>query len=116
MNECIFCKIATGEIPCDKLYEDDDVVAFSDINPAAPVHILIIPKKHLPTLNDIDDKNAHLIAKMHLVAKELAHAKKISAGGYRIIINCNSDAGQEVFHLHLHLLGGKPLGPMIACR
>ena len=114
MSDCIFCKIANGDIPCEMIYEDNDIVAFRDINPQAPVHILIIPRKHIPTLNDIDEDNAHLVGRMYVVAKELAAANKISDGGYRTIMNCNRDAGQEVFHIHLHLLGGKPLGHMIS--
>ncbi len=110
---CIFCKIARHEIPANIVYEDDTVMAFRDIHPQAPVHILIIPKEHIPTVNDLTEKNAGLISHMILVAKKIARDVGIDKSGYRILINCNKDAGQEIFHLHLHLLGGKPLGPMV---
>lgn len=114
MSDCIFCKIASGEIPCEKIHQDENIVAFRDINPQAPQHILIIPRKHIPTLNDLDDGNSDIIGKMYLVAKKIAETNKIGESGYRTIMNCNRDAGQEVFHIHLHLLGGKPLGRMIS--
>jgi len=112
-KDCIFCKITSGEIPAEKVFESEDLVAFKDINPAAPVHLLIVPKVHIPTLNDINDEHAVLIGKMFSVGRDLAKKANVHENGYRMIINCNRDAGQEVFHLHLHLLGGQPLGKMV---
>jgi len=111
-KECIFCKIASGEIPAEKLFENEEIIAFKDINPAAPTHILIVPKAHIPTLNDLNKDHAGLLEKMFSVARDLAEKSKVKESGYRTIINCNRDAGQEVFHLHLHLLGGAQLGKM----
>jgi len=111
-NECLFCKIAHKEIPSERVFEDDEIVAFKDINPAAPIHILIVPKTHIATLNDLDKNHIELMGHMIHTAKKLAEEFKIHESGYRTVINCNSDAGQEVFHLHIHLLGGKPLGKM----
>jgi len=107
MAACLFCKIANGDIKAEKVYENDEVLAFRDINPQAPVHVLIIPKKHIATINDIEPQDAGLIGKLYLAAKEVAMADKIAASGYRAVINCNADAGQEVFHIHLHVLGGR---------
>jgi histidine triad (HIT) family protein len=112
MSDCLFCKMASGEIKPDVVYEDDKVLAFRDINPKAPVHILVIPKIHVTTLNDLDDTEiAGLLLKT--VAK-LAAQEGIAESGYRTIINCNSDGGQEVYHLHLHLLGGKKIESPLA--
>ncbi len=107
MSDCIFCKMAAGEIKPDIVYEDQDILAFRDINPQAPVHILLIPKQHLPTLNDLDDPQ--LAGKLLQTATLLAKQEGLSATGYRTVINCNADGGQEVYHLHLHLLGGRKL-------
>jgi histidine triad (HIT) family protein len=107
--DCIFCKIINKELDADIVYEDDKVVAFKDINPAAPVHILIVPRKHIPTLLDLEKDDAALVGHLHLVANEVARAFKLAKKGYRLVINCGADAGQIVFHLHLHLLGGRPL-------
>jgi histidine triad (HIT) family protein len=107
MNNCIFCRIAKKEIPCDLIYEDDKVLAFRDINPQAPTHILIIPRKHIPRVLDIKEEDAALIGHMHLVASKLSRKEKIDVRGFRLVTNCNRDAGQAVFHLHLHLLGGR---------
>ena len=104
---CIFCKIAGKEIQTEIVHEDDDVLAFRDINPQAPVHILFIPKEHIETLNDVSELHSGLISKLVLAAKETARAEGISEDGYRLVMNCNKAAGQEVFHLHLHLLGGR---------
>ena len=109
MTDCIFCKMVTREIQPEVVFEDDDVLAFRDINPQAPTHILIIPKRHVPTLNDIEEDDAYLIAKMYLVAKQLAAEEGINETGYRTNFNCNADGGQEVYHLHLHLLGGRKM-------
>ncbi len=106
----LFEKIIAGEIPANFVHKDDHVVAFRDINPVAPTHILIVPRKPIPTVNDISDEDAPLLGHMFLVARDLASREGIAEGGYRTIFNCNSDGGQEVYHLHLHLVGGKKLG------
>ena len=110
----IFEKIIAGEIPADIVYRDDSVTAFRDINPKAPTHILIVPNTVIPTANDIMEKDEALIGHLITVAAKLARDEGIARNGYRLIINCNEHGGQEVFHLHLHLVGGKRLGPMIA--
>ncbi len=112
---CVFCKIVNRELPAKVVYEDDKVMAFHDINPQAPIHVLVIPKKHIPTLNDISEEDKELIGHIFTVIKEIAGKLGIAEKGYRVLVNCNRDGGQEVFHLHFHLLGGKPLGPMV-CR
>jgi histidine triad (HIT) family protein len=109
MADCLFCNIASGKIPAEKVYEDDDAVAFRDISPQAPTHILIIPRKHIETLNDLGEGDATLIGKLILVARKLADSEGISESGYRTVFNCNQDAGQAVFHIHLHLLGGRAM-------
>lgn len=109
MTDCLFCKMLNKEIPADVVYEDDDVLAFNDINPQAPVHVLIIPRIHVATLNDLQAKHAEVVGKLFLAAKEVAKQKGLSEGGYRTVINCNEDAGQSVFHIHLHLLGGRQM-------
>lgn len=106
---CIFCDIVNKKSPAKLVYEDDEIIAFPDIHPSAPVHVLIIPKKHLSCVNDITKENQTLVGKMILVAKKLAEEKKIDQSGYRLVINCGKDAGQVIEHLHLHLLGGKKL-------
>ena len=113
-DECIFCKIIDRELDADIVYEDESVVAFKDINPAAPVHILIVPRKHIPSLRDLQQEDEELIGHLHSVANEVARAFKIHERGYRTVTNCGPDAGQIVFHLHLHLLGGRPLLQTIA--
>ncbi len=112
---CVFCKIVNGEIPAKVVYEDDKVMAFHDINPQAPVHILVIPKEHIPTVNDLEEKHKELIGHIFMVIKEIAREMGIAESGYRVLVNCNRDGGQEIYHLHFHLLGGAPLGPMV-CR
>src|SRR5271154_2941049 len=109
----LFEKIIAGDLPATVLYRDSRVIAFLDIKPAAPVHILIVPNKPIPTADDIADDDESLIGHMVIVARDLARAQGIAKSGYRLIINCNSDGGQEVYHLHVHLLGGRPLGPMV---
>ena len=109
----IFAKIIAREIPSDMVLQDDQVTAFRDINPQAPTHILIVPNREIPTANDISAADEQLLGHMLVVARQLAKAEGIDADGYRLIINCNEHGGQEVFHLHLHLLGGRPLGPML---
>lgn len=108
-DDCLFCKIASGEIPADLLAEDDDLVAFADISPQAPVHLLIIPKKHIATVNDLTEDDAQVVTKLIACAKSLAQEKRIADSGYRLILNCNAQGGQTVYHLHLHLLGGRQL-------
>ena len=108
MIDCIFCKIIKGEIPSNKVYEDDEILAFKDINPIAPVHILIIPKKHIESANDISKEDELLIGKIFTVIKKLAKEHNLE-NGYRIVNNCGEDGGQEVKHLHFHLLGGRKL-------
>ena len=110
MTDCIFCKIVSGEIPSDFVYEDDDVVAFDDMNPQSPAHTLIIPKRHISTLNDLTPADAELIGKLFLGAKEVAKIKGVDEAGYRTLINCNKDGGQVVFHIHLHMMGGRRMG------
>ena len=109
----IFSKIVAGEWPADIVYRDDRVTAFRDINPAAPTHILIVPNREIPTVNDIADEDESLAGHLLLVARDLAKREGIAESGYRLIINCNRDGNQEVFHLHLHLIGGRPLGGMV---
>ncbi len=112
----IFAKIIAGEVPSDMLFQDDQVTAFRDISPVAPTHILIVPNREIPTANDISADDEQLLGHMLVVARQLAAQEGIDADGYRLIINCNEHGGQEVYHLHLHLLGGRPLGPMLARR
>jgi histidine triad (HIT) family protein len=109
----LFEKIIAGELPATIIYRDDRVVAFLDIRPAAPTHILIVPKKIIPTTDDIGNDDESLIGHMVIVARDIARQQGIAKSGYRLIINCNPDSGQEVYHLHLHLLGGRPLGPLV---
>jgi len=110
MQTSLFTKILNKEIPSDIIYEDDFVFAINDINPIAPVHILIIPKEQIPTINDIVSGNEFIMGKIILAAKHIAKEKGISDSGYRLIFNCNADGGQTVYHIHCHLLGGKKLG------
>ncbi len=110
MTDCIFCKIAAGEIPAAKLYDDGEVLAFRDINPEAPVHLLVIPRRHIATRNDLTEADAALIGRLYLAAKRLAAESGVADSGYRTVINCNRDAGQIVFHIHMHLLAGRELG------
>ena len=107
--DCLFCRIIAGEIPSDKVYEDEDLFAFRDIDPKAPTHILVIPKMHIQSVNQIDKDNADLISKAYLVLKKLAEEESIQQSGYRIVVNTNEDGGQTVGHLHFHLLGGRSL-------
>jgi histidine triad (HIT) family protein len=112
----IFAKIIAGDIPADVVYQDELVTAFRDINPQAPTHILIVPNKEIATVNDLTEADEQVAGRLLLVASKLAAQEGIAADGYRLMINCNQHGGQEVFHLHLHLLGGRPLGPMLARR
>lgn len=108
-EDCLFCKIAAGEIPSTEVYSDDEFYAFRDINPGAPTHCLIIPRKHIPRITDATADDAALIGRMFLRANAIAEAEGIAAPGFRYVINCNEEAGQTVFHIHLHLLGGRQL-------
>ncbi len=110
MSDTIFTKIINKEIPADIVYEDDICLAFKDINPQAPVHILIIPKKPIATINDIEAEDKELLGHLFVTAGHIAKELGIAEDGYRAVMNCNKHGGQEVFHIHLHLLGGKPLG------
>ena len=109
MADTIFGKIARGEIPADIVYQDEEVVAFRDLHPQAPTHILVIPRKPIPTLNDLEEGDAQLVGKLFLAARKIAEQEGIAEAGYRTVFNCNAAAGQEVYHLHLHLLGGRPM-------
>ena len=112
MDNCLFCKIIKGEIPSNKVYEDDEILAFKDINPQAPVHILVIPKKHISCAKDIKPEDEALIGKMFTVINKIATDFKLE-NGFRIVNNCGEDGGQEVMHLHFHILAGRKLGEKI---
>jgi histidine triad (HIT) family protein len=112
MTDCIFCKIARGEIPCRKLYEDDEVLAFHDINPVAPVHFMLIPKLHLASLVEAEDAHAALLGGMLVLAPKLAREQGLE-NGFRTVINTGKGGGQEVFHLHIHIIGGGNIPPMV---
>lgn len=112
MSDCLFCKIVSGTIPCKKVYEEDDLLAFNDIHPKGPVHILWIPKKHYATFNDIPKSEFGIVSKMHTLIQSKAKELKIDQTGYRVLVNVNAHGGQEVYHVHWHLIGGKKLGPM----
>ncbi len=109
MSDCLFCKIVKGEIPCTKVYEDDQVLAFDDIQPMAPVHVIVIPKKHISTLLDIDSGDMAIAGALISAAQKIARIKGVDQKGFRTAINCNAEGGQVVFHLHMHLLGGRKL-------
>jgi histidine triad (HIT) family protein len=109
MADDLFLKIIEREIPADIVYETDELLAFRDISPQAPMHILIIPKEHIPTVNDLDEQHAELVGKMFLVAAELARKEGVSDDGYRLVMNCGNQGGQAVYHIHLHLLGGRQM-------
>jgi len=113
MDDCIFCRIIDRKIPSTIVYEDDKVLAFNDINPVAPVHVVIIPKVHIANVNALTHENASVLADIHLAAKKIAEKHGIADKGYRLINNCGEEAGQSVFHLHYHLIGGKKLGAKI---
>ena len=107
MSDCLFCKFVSGEFQPDIVYQNDEVLAFNDINPQAPVHILIIPKKHIATINEIEVDDEVLVGKLYSAAKHIATEKGFAEDGYRVVMNCNAAAGQTVFHIHLHLLAGR---------
>jgi histidine triad (HIT) family protein len=109
-QETIFTKIINREIPADIVFEDEDTLAFKDINPQAPFHVLIIPKKAIATINDINPENSHLVGNLYVVAAKLAKQHNFAEDGYRVVMNCNEHGGQTVYHIHLHMLGGKEMG------
>ena len=113
MEDCLFCKIINGEIPCEKVYEDEEILAFKDINPAAPIHILVIPKKHITSLATLKQGEEEIIAKIYKTINIIAEKQGFKEKGYRVIVNCGEDGCQEVKHLHFHLLAGKKLGEKI---
>lgn len=109
MSECLFCRIIAKEVPAQLVFADDRAVAIRDINPQAPTHLLVIPRKHIPTLLDLADDDASLMGHLQLVAAKLAREEKLEEKGFRVVINCGEGAGQSVFHVHVHLLGGRPM-------
>ena len=109
MNDCLFCKIVSGDIPCDKIFESELLIAFRDIAPVSPTHILIIPKKHISSLNEMEDGDRLLAGEMLYCVKKIAKSEKIELSGYRTVINTNNDGGQTVFHIHMHLIGGRQM-------
>jgi histidine triad (HIT) family protein len=109
MSDCIFCKIAARQIPSKVVHEEDEVLAFEDVHPQAPTHILVIPKRHIARLSDLTEADEGLVSRLVTVANRIATARGISGRGYRVVINCNADGGQTVDHLHLHLLGGRKM-------
>ena len=108
-QDCLFCKILAGDIPADVVYESESAIAFRDINPQAPTHVLVIPRKHIATINDIEEADRELVGDLYLAAQEIAASEGMAESGYRAVMNCNAGAGQSVFHIHLHVLGGRPL-------
>ncbi len=108
-SDCLFCRILEGEIPADVIYESDSALAFRDINPQAPTHVLIIPRRHITTINDLDAGDQELVGSLFIAAKEVARQEGLAEDGYRTVMNCGEGAGQSVFHIHLHLLGGRLL-------
>ena len=109
MTDCLFCKICAGEIPADIVYEDEATLAFRDINPQAPTHVLVIPRRHISTINDLDENDRSLVGDLFLAAQHVAREAGIADEGYRTVMNCNRAAGQTVFHIHLHVVGGRDL-------
>lgn len=107
MSDCLFCKIVAGDIPADKVYEDQEVLAFRDIRPQAPIHVLVIPKRHIATINDLTPEDAGLVGRLYLTAKQIAADLGVAESGYRTVMNCNRDSGQDVYHIHLHVLAGR---------
>ncbi len=109
MSDCLFCKILEGKVPAGVVYEDDNVLAFEDVNPQAPMHVLIIPRKHISTVNDLEEDDAIIIGQLYLAAKKIAVDNGVAEDGYRMVMNCNEQAGQTVFHVHLHVLAGRDM-------
>lgn len=110
MEDCLFCKIIKREIPSNTVYEDEEILAFRDINPVAPVHVLVIPKKHISSLVDLKPEDEALVGRIYSVINKIAKQENVFESGFRVVVNCGEDGGQEVKHLHFHLLGGKKLG------
>ena len=108
-DDCLFCKIVAGEIPADIIFESDNVLAFRDISPQAPTHVLIIPRRHISTINDLQDGDQAIVGDLFLAAAQIAAEEGIADDGYRVVMNCNAGAGQTVFHIHLHLIGGRAM-------
>ena len=113
MEDCLFCKIVKGEVPSNKVYEDEEIVAFYDIDPAAPIHILVIPKKHIASLAHLEKEDEKLVGKIYGVINQIAEEKGFKEEGYRVIVNCGENGGREIMHLHFHILAGKRLGEKI---
>lgn len=113
MGDCLFCKIVKGQIPSQKVYEDEKILAFKDINPAAPVHVLVIPKQHFENVLDVKEKDKEIVADIFVAINKIAKQLGIEKDGFRVITNCGKDSGQEVMHLHFHLLAGRKMGPKI---
>ena len=113
MEDCLFCKIIKGEIPSTKVYEDEEILAFNDINPAAPIHILVIPKKHITSLAHMEKEDEALVGRIYSVINKIAKQEGVDEKGFRVVVNCKEDGGQEVPHLHFHIIGGKKLGVKI---
>jgi len=113
MGDCIFCRIATRELPADVIHVSDNIVAFRDIEPKAPTHILLIPKEHIESMRELKDSHGEMLAELYETAAHLAKAEGVDRSGYRVVTNVGPDSGQTVFHLHFHLLGGEPLGGMV---
>ena len=109
MKDCLFCKIATGQIPATKVHEDEQFIAFRDIRPQAPTHVLIIPREHIAKLTDLTQEQAKMVGQMQLLTNKIAKQEGIDQSGFRTVFNCGPDSGQEVYHIHLHLLGGRPM-------
>jgi len=109
MSDCLFCKMVSGEIKPDTVYEDENVLAFRDISPQAPHHVLVIPKRHISTLNDLDESDAQLVGQLSLAAAKVAEQEGVAEAGYRTVMNCNAAGGQTVFHIHMHVLAGRQL-------
>ena len=116
MEDCLFCKIAKGEIPSQKVFENDEILAFKDINPIAPIHILVIPKKHITSLAHIQKEDEELIGRIYGAINTISEEQGFKQDGYRVIVNCGKNGGQEVMHLHFHIIGGKKLGTKIATQ
>ena len=110
MEECLFCKIGRGDIPSEEVYSDDEFYAFRDVNPQAPVHVLVIPREHVPRVTDFNAKDIDLLGKLILTGNKIAEAEGLVSKGFRFVLNCNDDGGQTVLHLHLHILGGRRMG------
>lgn len=108
-HDCLFCKVVAGEIPADIVFESDSAIAFRDINPQAPTHVLVIPRRHISTINDLEADDRELVGDLYLAARSIAAEEGIAESGYRAVMNCNKGAGQSVFHIHLHVLGGRGL-------